>query len=338
MTAMPPLPTKMRQVIFDGAGGPEVVKLAEADVPTPGGGKVLVEVAAFGVNRPDCAQRAGAYPPPPGETQVPGLEIGGRIVAVGPDVANLKIGDEICALVGSGGYAEYALADAALCLPRPKALSILEAAGVPETYFTVYDNVFTRGRLAAGETLLVHGGSSGIGSTAIQLAKHFGATVIATAGSAEKCDFCRQIGADHAIDYRTQDFVAEVLKITEKRGVDVILDMVGGPYIPKNVSLLALDGRLVQIAFLQGPMVEKFNFLPVMVKRLTLTGSTLRPRTLAQKAAVAAALREKVWPLLDSGAVKPLIHATFPMEQTSGAHALMESSAHLGKIMVTTGR
>ncbi|MFT4097626.1 MAG: NAD(P)H-quinone oxidoreductase [Rhodoblastus sp.] len=335
---MPALPTKMRQVIFDGAGGPEVVKLAEADVPAAGPGKVLVEVAAFGINRPDCAQRAGAYPPPPGETQVPGLEIAGRVVALGPDVDNLKVGDEICALVGSGGYAEYALADAALCLPRPKALSMLEAAGVPENYFTVYDNVFTRGRLAKDETLLVHGGSSGIGSTAIQLAKHLGAKVIATAGSAEKCDFCRSIGADYAIDYRTQDFVAEVQQITGKRGVDVVLDMVGGPYIPKNISVLALEGRLVQIAFLQGPMVEKFNFLPVMVKRLTLTGSTLRPRTLAQKAAVAAALREKVWPLLDSGAVKPLIHATFPMEQAREAHALMESSAHLGKIMVTTGR
>ncbi|MCB1525000.1 MAG: NAD(P)H-quinone oxidoreductase [Rhodoblastus sp.] len=335
---MPALPTKMRQVIFDGAGGPEVVKLVEAEVPTPGAGKVLVEVAAFGINRPDCIQRTGAYPPPPGETQVPGLEIAGRIVALGPNVTGVSVGDEVCALVGSGGYAEYALADAALCLPRPKALSMLEAAGVPETYFTVYDNVFTRGRLTKGETLLVHGGSSGIGSTAIQLAKHFGATVIATAGSAEKCDFCRKIGADYAIDYRTQDFVAEVLKITEKRGVDVILDMVGGPYIPKNVSILALEGRLVQIAFLQGPMVEKLNFTPVMVKRLTLTGSTLRPRTLAQKATVAAALREKVWPLLDTGAVKPLVHATFPMEQTRQAHELMESSAHLGKIMVTTGK
>ena len=335
---MPALPTKMRQVIFDGAGGPEVVKLVEAEVPTPGAGKVLVEVAAFGINRPDCIQRTGAYPPPPGETQVPGLEIAGRIVALGPNVTGASVGDEVCALVGSGGYAEYALADAALCLPRPKALSMLEAAGVPETYFTVYDNVFTRGRLTKGETLLVHGGSSGIGSTAIQLAKHFGATVIATAGSAEKCDFCRKIGADYAIDYRTQDFVAEVLKITDKRGVDVILDMVGGPYIPKNVSILALEGRLVQIAFLQGPMVEKLNFTPVMVKRLTLTGSTLRPRTLAQKATVAAALREKVWPLLDTGAVKPLVHATFPMEQTRQAHELMESSAHLGKIMVTTGK
>lgn len=335
---MPALPTKMRQVIFDGAGGPEVVKLAEAEVPSPGAGKVLVEVAAFGINRPDCIQRTGLYPPPPGESQVPGLEIAGKVVALGPDVSGLKVGDEICALVGSGGYAEYALADAALCLPRPRALSMLEAAGVPETYFTVFDNVFTRGRLSKGETLLVHGGSSGIGSTAIQLAKQFGATVIATAGSKEKCDFCRSIGADHAIDYRTQDFVEEVLKITDKRGVDVILDMVGGAYIPKNISILALEGRLVQIAFLQGPMVEKLNFTPVMVKRLTLTGSTLRPRTLAQKAAVAQELREKVWPLLDSGAVKPLVHATFAMEDARKAHELMESSAHLGKIMVTTGK
>ncbi len=332
------LPAKMRQIVFEGAGGPEVIRLAEADTPRAGAGRVLVEVAAFGINRPDCIQRQGLYPPPPGESAVPGLEIAGRIVELGEGVAGLKVGDEICALVGSGGYAEYALADAALCLPRPKPLSMIEAAGVPETYFTVFDNVFTRGALKAGETLLVHGGSSGIGSTAIQLAKKFGATVIATAGSPDKCAFCRTIGADHAIDYRAQDFVAEVLSITGKRGVDVILDMVGGPYIPKNIAILALEGRLVQIAFLQGPMVEKLNWTPVMVKRLTLTGSTLRPRTLAQKAEVAAALRARVWPLLDDGAVKPLVHATFPMEQTRAAHELMESSAHLGKIIVTTGK
>jgi NADPH:quinone reductase len=332
------IPAKMRQIVFDGAGGPEVVRLSEADTPSPGPGKVLIEVAAFGINRPDCLQRMGAYPPPPGETAVPGLEVSGRIVALGPEVAGLKLGDAVCALVGSGGYAEYALADAPLCLPQPKALDPIEAAGVPETYFTVYDNVFTRGRLAKGETFLVHGGSSGIGSTAIQLAKQFGATVIATAGSPDKCAFCRTIGADYAIDYRAQDFVEEVRKITDKRGVDVILDMVGGPYIPKNISILALEGRLVQIAFLQGSMVKELNWLPVMVKRLTLTGSTLRPRTLAQKAVVAQALRDKVWPLLDSGAVKPLVHATFPMERARAAHELMESSAHLGKIIVTTGK
>lgn len=335
-------PEKMRLIRFEGAGGPEVIRLVEAPTPAPAPGKALIEVAAYGINRPDCIQRTGAYPPPPGESDVPGLEIAGRVIALGEgcDRLNpaLKPGDEICALVGSGGYAEYALADAGLCLPRSKALDILSAAGVPETYFTVYDNVFTRGRLAPGETLLVHGGSSGIGSTAIQLARQFGAKVIATAGSKEKCDFCLSLGADRAIDYRTQDFVEEVRRITEKRGVDVILDMVGGPYISRNVSILALEGRLVQIAFLQGPMVKELNFTPVMVKRLTLTGSTLRPRTLAQKSAIAQALRENVWPLLDSGAVRPLVHAVFPMEETRKAHELMESSAHLGKILVATGK
>ena len=335
---MKDLPATMRIVRFEGAGGPEVVTLAQAPTPAPGPGKALIEVVAFGINRPDCIQRTGAYPPPPGESDVPGLEISGRVVALGVGADGLKIGDEVCALVGSGGYAEYALADAALCLPRPAALDLTSAAGAPETYFTVYDNVFTRGRLVSGETLLVHGGSSGIGSTAIQLAKHFGARVIATAGSKEKCDFCLSLGADLAIDYRSQDFVEEARRFTDKRGVDVILDMVGGPYIAKNIGLLALDGRLVQIAFLQGPMVKDLNFTPVMVKRLTLTGSTLRPRTLAQKSAIADALRAKVWPLLDAGAVKPLIHKIFSMEQTRAAHELMESSAHLGKILVTTGK
>jgi NADPH2:quinone reductase len=230
------------------------------------------------------------------------------------------------------------VAESALCLPKPKALSLVEAAGVPETYFTVYDNVFTRGKLKAGETILVHGGSSGIGSTAIQLAKHAGATVIATAGSDEKCAFCTSLGADHVINYRTQDFVAEVKAITQKRGVDVVLDMVGGAYIPKNVSILGMEGRLVQIAFLQSGIVENFDFRPVMIRRLTLTGSTLRARTLAQKKAVADALREHVWPLLDAGKVKPLIHATFPLEQARRSHELMESSAHLGKILLLTGK
>jgi putative PIG3 family NAD(P)H quinone oxidoreductase len=330
--------TEMRQIEFDGAGGPDVIRVALVPVPKPGPGKVLVEVVAYGINRPDCIQRLGVYPPPPGESQIPGLEIAGRVVALGEGVTTLKPGDEICALVGSGGYAEYCVADAALCLPKPKALSLTEAAGVPENAFTVYDNVFTRGRLAKGETFLVHGGSSGIGTTAIMYAKHAGATVIATAGSEDKCRYCRTIGADHAIDYRTQDFVAEVQRITEKRGVDVILDMVGGPYIAKNISLLALDGRLVQIAFLQGSMVGEFNYLPVMVKRLTLTGSTLRPRTLAQKTAVAKALQKDIWPLYDAGTVKPVVHATFPLEETRQAHEMMESSAHLGKIIVTTGK
>jgi putative PIG3 family NAD(P)H quinone oxidoreductase len=336
---MSALPAKMREIFFDGAGGPEVIKLREAAVPAPGAGKVLVEVVAAGINRPDCIQRAGLYPPPPGESEVPGLEIAGRIVALGQGVGDhLKIGDEICALVGSGGYADFCLADAALCLPKPKPLSLIEAAGVPETFFTVYDNVFTRGALKAGETFLVHGGSSGIGSTAIQLAKHFGARVFATAGSAEKLAFCRSLGADVAINYREQDFVAEVKALTGKKGADVILDMVGGPYLQKNVSALAPDGRLVQIAFLQGAKVKDFDFMSMMLKRLTLTGSTLRSRPLATKAAIAAALREKVWPLLDSGAVKPVIHARFPLEQARAAHELMESSAHLGKIVLLTGR
>ena len=335
---MSQIPERMREVFFDGAGGPEVVKLRDAATPTPGPGKVLVEVAAAGVNRPDCVQRAGNYPPPPGESDVPGLEIAGRVVALGPGVSTLTVGEEISALLGSGGYAEYCLADAALCLPRPKPLSLLEAAAVPETFFTVYDNVFTRGGLKAGETFLVHGGSSGIGSTAIQLAKHFGATVITTAGSADKCKFCLDLGADHALNYREQDFVEEVRKITAKRGVDVILDMVGGPYIARNISVMATDGRLVQIGLQLGHIAEKVNWTPVMVRRLTLTGSTLRPRSLAQKSAIAAELRTKIWPLLDAGRVKPMIHATFPLAEAAAAHALMESSAHLGKIALVTGR
>jgi len=331
-------PESMRRIVFAGAGGPDVIAVETAPIPAPGPGQVLVAVVAAGVNRPDCIQRAGAYPPPPGESQIPGLEIAGRIVALGEGVGDRKVGDEICALVGSGGYADYCVAESALCLPKPKALSLVEAAGVPETYFTVFDNVFTRGKLKAGETILVHGGSSGIGSTAIQLAKHAGATVIATAGSDEKCAFCKSLGADHAINYRTQDFVAEVRTITQKRGVDVVLDMVGGAYIPKNVSILGMEGRLVQIAFLQSGIVENFDFRPVMMRRLTLTGSTLRARTLAQKKAVADALREHVWPLLDAGKVKPLIHATFQLEQARAAHELMESSAHLGKILLLTGK
>ncbi|MGP0061505.1 MAG: NAD(P)H-quinone oxidoreductase [Beijerinckiaceae bacterium] len=332
------IPTSMRQVYFEGAGGPDVIRIGEAKVPQPGKGQVLVEVVAAGVNRPDCIQRAGFYPPPPGESNIPGLEISGRIVARGDDVAGFAPGDEICALVGSGGYAEYALAESALCLPVPKPLSLADAAGLPETFFTVYDNVFTRGRLAAGETFLIHGGSSGIGSTAIQLAKAYGAHVIATAGSTDKCGFCRGLGADHAINYKQQDFVEAVRGFTQKRGVDVILDMVGGAYLQKNLAILAIEGRLVQIAFLQGSKVAEFDFLPVMLKRLTLTGSTLRPRALPLKAAIAKELREKIWPLLDTGKVRPIIDATFPLEDAGKAHELMESSAHSGKILLLTGK
>lgn len=326
----------MRQMAFDGVGGPEVLVARDAAVPQPGPGQVLVEVVAAGVNRPDCLQRQGAYPPPPGESHIPGLEIAGRIVALGAGVTGWRLGAEVCALVGSGGYAEYCVAAAELCLPRPRALTLIEAAGLPENYFTVFDNVFTRGKLARGETVLIHGGSSGIGSTAIQMAHQAGATVIATAGSAEKCDFCRSLGADHAIDYRAADFVAEVRRITGKRGVDVILDIVGGDYITRNISVLAFEGRLVQIAFLDSSKVAAFDFMPLMLRRLTITGSTLRPRSTALKAEIAASLREKIWPMLEDGRIAPRIDATFPLEQAGTAHALMETSTHMGKILLLT--
>lgn len=335
---MPSIPATMRQVCFNGAGGPEVIGIETALVPRPGPNQVLVEVAAAGVNRPDCQQRAGKYPPPPGATAVPGLEIAGRIVALGEGVTTLSEGQEVCALTISGGYAEYCVADASLCLPKPGPLSLIEAAGLPENYWTVWTNVFERGRLHKGERFLVHGGSSGIGSTAIQLAKQFGATVFATAGSAEKCAFCESLGADHAINYREADFAAEVKRLTEGQGVDVILDMVGAAYLERNVKSLALEGRLVIIAFLQGFQAENLNLTPIMIRRLTVTGSTLRPRTVAQKAAIAEGLRQEVWPLLEAGTVKPVIHATFPLDQAREAHALMESSAHLGKIMLLTGK
>jgi NADPH2:quinone reductase len=332
------LPASMRRIRFTAVGGPEVIEIETGPVPAPGPGQVLVEAAAAGVNRPDCLQRAGGYPPPPGATDIPGLEISGRIVALGEGVAGLKIGDEVCALVISGGYAEYCVAEAPLCLPIPKGLSLLEAGGLPENVFTVYDNVFTRGRLKKGETILIHGGSSGIGYTAIQLAKHFGATVYATAGSAEKCDFCRKMGADVAIDYRAEDWQARVKELTDGKGVDVILDMVGGPYIQKNLLSLTFEGRLVQIAFLQPSKVENFDFMQLMLRRLSVTGSTLRPRSVELKKAIADKLRTDVWPLYESGAIRPFIHKIFPLEQAREAHALMESSAHVGKIMLEMRR
>ena len=333
-----PYPATMKQVEFAGTGGADVIRLGEAPVPIPGAGKVLIEVVAAGVNRPDVTQRSGNYPPPPGESAIPGLEVSGRVVALGAGVEGVKEGDEVCALLGSGGYAEYAVADPALCLPVPHGLSLADAGGVPETTFTVYDNVFLRGRLKKGERFLVHGGSSGIGSTAIQLAHAFGAEVFTTAGSPEKLAFCRALGADHAIDYRTDDFVAAIKALTGKKGVDVILDMVGGGYIAKNISILATEGRLVQIAFLQGSVAEKVDFMAMMLRRLVLTGSTMRSRSLALKAEVADGLRANVMPLLAAGTVKPVIHARFPLEQARQAHELMESSAHLGKILLVTGK
>ena len=332
------LPSTMKQIHFDGAGAADVIRVGEAAVPRPGEGKVLIEVVAAGINRPDIFQRAGNYPPPPGESDIPGLEVSGRVVALGAGVSGLKEGDAVCALVGSGGYAEYVLADAGLCLPAPKAISLEDAAGIPENYFTVFDNVFLRGKLVRGERFLVHGGSSGIGSTAIQLAHAFGAEVFTTAGSPAKCAFCRTLGADHAIDYKTQDFVEEIKAITARKGVDVILDMVGGSYLPRNIAIMAMEARLVQIAFLGSSVTEKFDYTPVMIRRLVLTGSTLRARPLALKAKVAEGLRERVMPLLEDGTVKPIIHATFPLDEARQAHELMESSAHLGKILLVTGR
>ena len=327
------LPETMTAIEITTPGGPEVLKPTRRPVPRPGEGEVLVAVAAAGVNRPDCAQRAGHYPAPPGASDIPGLEVAGRIVAVGANVTGWKPGDALCALVSGGGYAEYCTVPTAQALPPPRGYAMLEAGALPENYFTVWTNVFERGRLQTGETILVHGGSSGIGTTAIQLARAFGARVVATAGSEEKCAACRALGAERAINYRTEDFV-QVIK-DGVGGVDVVLDMVGGEYIPRNLQCLNVEGRLVQIAFLQGP-VAKVNFTTLMVKRLTFTGSTLRPRTVAQKGAIAQALKEKVWPLLDRGSVKPIIHATFPLAEAAAAHALMESSAHVGKIMLTT--
>jgi putative PIG3 family NAD(P)H quinone oxidoreductase len=331
---MADIPKQMRFVEQKGAGGPEVLVAATGPVPAPQAGEVLIKVAAAGVNRPDVFQRQGNYPPPPGASPIPGLEIAGTIVALADGVAGWKVGDQACALVTGGGYAEYCPAPAPQCLPIPKGFSMVEAAALPETFYTVWSNVFMRGRLQAGETILIHGGTSGIGTTAIQLAHAFGARVIATAGSDDKCAACKKLGADEALNYRTVDWVKRCKELTGGKGVELVLDMVGGDYLQRNVSALAVEGRLVQIAFLKPSKVE-FDFMPMMLKRLTLTGSTLRARPVDQKAEIARPLKEKVWPLLDSGTVKPVIYKTFPLDQAAAAHALMESSEHIGKIMLT---
>lgn len=328
------VPARMSAVEIREFGGPEVLSLVERPVPAPGPGEVLIDVAAAGVNRPDVFQRRGGYAPPPGASDLPGLEVAGTIVACGPEVRRWREGDEVCALLAGGGYAAYVVAPAGQCLPRPAGLSMVDAAAVPETFFTVWANVFERGALVPGESLLVHGGSSGIGTTAIQLAARQGATVYATAGSPEKCAACVALGAARAIDYRQADFVEVLREATGGRGVDVILDMVGGDYVAKNLSLLAEDGRLVQIATLQGAKAT-IDVGLVMRRRLTLTGSTLRPRPVAEKARLAAALEAHVWPWLESGAVRPQVFRTFPLAEASAAHALMESSAHIGKIVLT---
>jgi putative PIG3 family NAD(P)H quinone oxidoreductase len=327
------IPATMRHVDHGTGGGPEVLKTVTGPVPELGAGEVLIEVAVAGVNRPDCLQRSGRYPPPADASPLLGLEVAGRIVALGQGVTEWAVGDAVCALTNGGGYAEYAAAPAGQVLPVPRGLSMLQAAALPETYFTVWANLVERGRLAKGETTLIHGGSSGIGITAIQVAKSLGATVLCTVGNAEKAQACVEVGADAAIDYRRQDFVAEAMRLTGNRGVDVILDMVGGPYIERNLRMLALEGRLVQIAFLQPSRVE-LDWMPLMLKRLTYTGSTLRPRPPAEKARLAQQLRTHLWPLLEQGRLLPRIHRTFPLAQAAQAHALMESSEHIGKIML----
>lgn len=332
MTAVS-LPARMRYIAAREAGPPEVLELADGPLPSPKAGEVLIAVSYAGVNRPDCLQRAGAYPPPADASPIIGLEVAGTIAACGPGVAGWQVGDPVCALTPGGGYAEYCTTPATTCLPLPDGLGMLEAASLPENYFTVWNNVFDRGHLAAGETALFHGGTSGIGLTAIQLARHFGATVIATAGNDAKAQFCRDLGADHAINYRTQDFVEEVARITHKRGVDLILDMVGGDYIAKNLKCLALEGRLVFIGFLAGGRAE-IDCRHIMMKRLTLTGSTLRASPPARKAALARTLHERVWPLFAQGALRPVIHRVYPLAEAAAAHALMESSQHIGKIML----
>jgi NADPH2:quinone reductase len=323
----------MRYVSVPQPGAPDVMHVADGPVPSPRRDEVLIEVGYAGVNRPDCAQRAGTYPPPPDASPVLGLEVAGRIVARGADVTSWNIGDDVCALTPGGGYAEYCAAPAAWCLPVPAGWSLEQAAGLPENYFTVWNNVFDRAKLARGEWFLVHGGTSGIGLAAIQLAKAFGATVVTTAGSDDKTAFCRKMGADHAINYRTHDFAEEVKRITDKRGVDVILDMVGGDYIERNLKCLALEGRLSQIAFLSGSRVE-CDWRFIMLKRLTITGSTLRASPASRKALLASELREKVWPLLAECKLQSVIHATFDLADAPKAHALMESSKHIGKIML----
>lgn len=332
-----PLPEQMTAVEITAPGGPEALAPTQRPLPQAGPGEVLIRVAAAGVNRPDCLQRQGAYPPPPGASDLPGLEVAGTVVVAGEGVKDWKPGDKVCALLAGGGYAQFSTAPAGQCLPIPKGLDFIQAAAVPETYFTVWTNVFERGRLQPGERFLVHGGASGIGTTAIQLGRAFEARVFTTVGGPEKQRVCEALGAERAIDYHSEDFVQVVKELTDDRGVDLILDMVGGDYVQRNLEALALEGRLVQIAFLHGAKVE-LNLAPLMMKRLTFTGSTLRPRSAAQKAAIAQALRERVWPLLEAGAVRPVIHETFPLEQAAEAHRLMESGRHIGKIVLEVGQ
>ena len=331
--AIKDLPAEMMAIAISEPGDPEVLKPVTLSVPTPAQGEILIEVAVAGVNRPDVIQRQGFYPAPPGAPETPGLEVAGTVVVTGPGVTRWQAGDRVTALVGGGGYARYCLAHESHALPVPAGLSMVEAAALPETVFTVWTNVFERGGLAAGESFLVHGGTSGIGTTAIQLAAAFGARVFTTAGSEEKCAVAKDLGAEIAVDYKQDDFVEVFKAATDKRGVDVILDMVGGDYVERNIKLAAQDGRIVSIAFLQGSKVE-LNLMPVMLKRLTLTGSTLRARSLMEKSRLAGEVEAKVWPLVAAGRMKPVIHKVLPLSEAAEAHRLMESSAHMGKIML----
>lgn len=330
---MAELPREMTAVEIAAPGAPSMLRPVRRPLPELGPGEVLIEVAAAGVNRPDVMQRRGGYPPPPGASDIPGLEVSGRVVARGPGARRYAEGDAVCALVAGGGYAEYCAAPEAQTLPAPAALSLRDAAALPETCFTVWTNLFERARLKAGERLLVHGGSSGIGTTAIQIATALGATVVATAGSAEKCAACERLGAERAIDYRAEDFVAVVKELTGGEGVDVVLDMVGGAYVQRNIDALRTEGRLAQIAFLEGAKC-RIDLMPLMRKRLTLTGSTLRPQSVASKGRIAAALEATVWPLVEAGRVRPVIDGCFPLEQARRAHARMEGGAHIGKILL----
>lgn len=330
------LPQNMTAIVIKEFGAPEVMEPQQRPIDMPNDFEVLIKVEAAGVNRPDVSQRQGKYPPPAGAPQdIPGLEVAGVIVACGHKVTRWNVGDKVCALVPGGGYASFCLAHESNVLPVPQGFSMIEAAALPETFFTVWTNVFQRGHLAKGETLLVHGGSSGIGTTAIMLGKAFGATVIVTAGTDDKCAACVTLGADHTINYKTQDFVEEVKKITGSKGADVILDMVGGPYVQRNYEAAAVEGRIVQIAFMQGYKIDKLDMRAISAKRLTHTGSTLRPRTPEQKAIIARELEEKVWPLLSEGAFRPVIDATYPLADAAKAHAHMEASTHVGKIVLT---
>jgi putative PIG3 family NAD(P)H quinone oxidoreductase len=328
------LPREMTVVEIAAPGGPEQLRAAQRPLPVPGDGEVLVRVAAAGVNRPDVMQRQGRYPPPPGASDLPGLEIAGEVVALGPKVTGRSVGEAVTALLPGGGYAAYAVAAAPLCLPIPNGISMVEAAAIPETFFTVWTNLFDRGRCKAGETVLIHGGTSGIGTTAIQLAAAWGARVFATAGSDDKARACERLGAVRGINYRTEDFVEVMRAQTDGKGVDVTLDMVAGSYVPRNLEIAALEGRVVVISLLGGSRAE-INMGLILTKRLTLTGSTLRSRTVGQKAEVADAVHKNIWPLLAAGRVRPVIHATFPMAEAAEAHRLMETSSHIGKIVLT---